>query len=104
MTRLDHLVTLFRINAVSCPSFGLLSIFLIHRPALKHVYLLEFHPSLSLLHKVTTAIDAVKQVSSDLIYCNTIDLPLSNDLEAWPDGSVGRALTYNVRGREFESR
>ena len=32
------------------------------------------------------------------------DLPLSNDLEGWPDGSVGRALTYNVRGREFESR
>ena len=32
------------------------------------------------------------------------DLPLSNDLEAWPDGSVGRAPTYKVRGREFESR
>ena len=32
------------------------------------------------------------------------DLPLSNDLEAWPDSSVGRAPTYNVRGREFESR
>ena len=32
------------------------------------------------------------------------DLPLSNDLEAWPDSSVGRALTYKVRGREFESR
>ena len=32
------------------------------------------------------------------------DLPLSNDLEAWPDSSVGRALTYNVRGRELESR
>ena len=32
------------------------------------------------------------------------DLPFSNDLEAWPDSSVGRALTYNVRGREFESR
>ena len=31
-------------------------------------------------------------------------LPLSNDLEAWPDSSVGRALIYNVRGREFESR
>ena len=32
------------------------------------------------------------------------DLPLSNDLEAWPDSSVGRAPTYKVRGREFESR
>ena len=32
------------------------------------------------------------------------DLPLSNDLEAWLDSSVGRALTYNVRDREFESR
>ena len=32
------------------------------------------------------------------------DLPLSNDLEARPDSSVGRALTYNVRGREFQSR
>ena len=32
------------------------------------------------------------------------DLPLSNDLEAWPDSSVGRAPTYNVRGRGFESR
>ena len=32
------------------------------------------------------------------------DLLLSNDLEAWPDSSVGRAPTYNVRGREFESR
>ena len=32
------------------------------------------------------------------------DLPLSNDLEAWPDSSVGRAQTYKVRGREFESR
>ena len=30
------------------------------------------------------------------------DLPLSNDLEAWPDSSVGRAPTYNVRGREFD--
>ena len=32
------------------------------------------------------------------------DLPLSNELEAWPGSSVGRALTYIVRGREFESR
>ena len=32
------------------------------------------------------------------------DLPLSNDLEAWPDSSVGRAPTYKVRVREFESR
>ena len=32
------------------------------------------------------------------------DLPLSNDLEAWLDSSVGRALTYKVRGREFEFR
>ena len=32
------------------------------------------------------------------------DLPLSNDLEVWPDSSVGRALTYNARGREFKSR
>ena len=32
------------------------------------------------------------------------DLPLSNDLEAWPDSSVGRTPTYKVRGREFESR
>ena len=32
------------------------------------------------------------------------DLPLSNDLEAWPDSSVGRAPTYKVRGHEFESR
>ena len=32
------------------------------------------------------------------------DLPLSNDFEAWPDSSVGRAPTYKVRGREFESR
>ena len=32
------------------------------------------------------------------------DLPLSNDLEAWPDSSVGIAPTYKVRGREFESR
>ena len=32
------------------------------------------------------------------------DLPLSNDLEALPDSSVGRALTYSVRGRKFESR
>ena len=32
------------------------------------------------------------------------DLPLSNDLEAWPDSSVGRAPTYKVRGRKFESR
>ena len=32
------------------------------------------------------------------------DLPLSNDLEAWPDSSVGRAPTHKVRGREFESR
>ena len=32
------------------------------------------------------------------------DLPLSNDLEAWPDSSVGRARTYKVRGGEFESR
>ena len=32
------------------------------------------------------------------------DLPLSNDLEAWPDSSDGRALMFNVRGREFESR
>ena len=32
------------------------------------------------------------------------DLPLSNDLEAWPDSSVGRAPTYNVRARELKSR
>ena len=32
------------------------------------------------------------------------DLPLGNDLEAWPDSSVGRAPTYKVRGRDFESR
>ena len=32
------------------------------------------------------------------------DLPLSNDLEAWPDSSVGRTPTYKVRGRDFESR
>ena len=32
------------------------------------------------------------------------DLPLSNDVEEWPDSSVGRAPTYKVRGREFESR
>ena len=32
------------------------------------------------------------------------DLPLSNDLEAWPDSSVGRAPTYKFRGREVESR
>ena len=32
------------------------------------------------------------------------ELPLTNDLEAWPNSSVGRAPTYNVRGREFESR
>ena len=32
------------------------------------------------------------------------DLPTSNDLEVWPDSSVGRALTYNIRGRELESR
>ena len=25
-------------------------------------------------------------------------------IRTWPDSSVGRALTYNVRGREFESR
>ena len=30
--------------------------------------------------------------------------PLSNDFEAWPDSSVGRALTYKVRGHQFESR
>ena len=33
-----------------------------------------------------------------------IDLLLSNDLEAWPNSSVGRAPTYKVRSREFESR
>ena len=32
------------------------------------------------------------------------DLPLSSDLEAWPDSSVSRAPTYKDRGREFESR
>ena len=32
------------------------------------------------------------------------DLPFSNDLEAWPDSSVGRAPTYNVRDRDFEFR
>ena len=32
------------------------------------------------------------------------DLPLSNDLEAWHDSSVGRTPTYKARGHEFESR